>query len=305
MRIFGLLLFGLSSICFLVLTVLFFSFYNAFFQTEYLFNQYKSTGVYSNISSVIRDQVDKAQESSESDDPSQAPPDQMQTQIQQTFVNALFSEQSVEDLIEKNLVRFKEFLTSDQDTFTAYTPFNDSSMTDNMLSQMGMNELTQDPEFKKMFQESSKSMMTQNNPFQTLSPLAKNLRTSLNIMKIILPVFTLISLALFILIGRGKGRLRNVGILSIIISFSLCISYFLWRMVYFMSTQSGGWGEQNIGTQVASGILAPIILISTDIVGKCAIFSFVIGIVCIVIWIILKMNKPVPVKKAPQHKKRT
>lgn len=301
MRIFGIFLFGLSTLILTVITVLFFSFYNSFNRTEFLFDQYKSSGVYSSISSAVKDQISNSQEPSYEQTQEEA----LQSQIQEQFISSLFSEQSVENLIEKNLTRLNEFINSDQKTFTAYTPFSDASSMDSVLSQMGMGELTQDPEFGKMFEQSSQNMMAQNNPFQALTPLAENLKSTLTIFKYLLPILTLISLGLFILLGRGIGRIRNIGILTIIISINLGISFFLWRVIYVMGIQSGGWGDQNIGSQIASGIVSPIILLSTDWIGKCAIFSFIIGLVCITVWFVLRMNRAHPAKKASARKKRT
>jgi hypothetical protein len=303
MRIFGLIILGFSSVSLIVLSVIFYSFYNALFQTDYLFSEYKSSGLYSSISNTIKAQVQKAQADSESEG---VPIDPIQSQIQAQFIGALFSEDSVENLIENNLLRFKDFLESDQQTFTAYTPFSDSKMTNNMLSQMGMEELKNDPEFKKMFEESSRNMMSQNNPFQALSPMAQNVRVSLNILKLLLPILTAISLLFFVLVGKGFGRIRDIGILSILVSLSLGVSFFIWKTIYLTANQSGGWGEQNIGMQIASGILSPIIVISTSIIGKCSIFSLLIGVVCLVVWFVLKSNlSSASANKKAITKKRT
>lgn len=301
MRIFGLFLFGLSSVIFLVITLVFFSFYRSFSNTEYLFDQYKSSGVYSDISSAVKSQVAQVQDPSYEPTPEEA----IQSQIQEQFISVLISEESVEEMIERNLTNFNSYVHSDQKTFSIYTPFGDSSKIDSMMAQMGLGELAQDPEFKKMFEESSKNMMAQNNPLESVGPLAENLKTSLTVLRFLLPILTVISLVIFIILGRGIGRIRNIGILSLVVSLNLGVSYFISRTLYIAGNQSGGWGDDNIGTQIASGILSPVILISADWIGKCALFALIMGIVCIIVWVVMKMNNSKNVKKVPVQKKRT
>lgn len=302
MRIFGLIFFGLSAVFTGVLTIVFFIFLVSLFNTTFLFAQYRTTGVYSKISAAVQDQIkEKANEYS---DEAESAPNELQAQMQEKIVTSLFSEENVQKTIENNFVKFKNFQNSNDKNFELYLPLNETN-PGNIFEGMGLEEIQNDPEFQKMISDAPQQMMKENKALASVSQGAQSLRSSIKLFKYLLPILTLFFLVMFILLGKGIGRIRNLGILLIITAISTWIIFLLEKTIFAMTIQSSSFTSQNFGTEIASLMIEPIFAIGISLTIKSSIFLTTAGILFVLAWFILRMSAAKSVPAARTVKKRT
>lgn len=302
MRIFGLIFFGLSTVFTGVFTILFFIFLVSLFNTTFLFTQYKTTGVYTKISAAVKDQIkEKANEYS---DESQGAPNELQAQMQERIVGSFFSEQNVQKTIENNFVKFKDFQNSKDKNFELYLPLNETSPKD-IFQGMGLEEIQNDPEFQKMISDAPQKMMKENKALDSVSQGAQSLRLTIKVFKYLLPILTLFFLVMFILLGKGIGRLRNLGVLFMITALSTWAIFLLEKTIFAMTIQNASFTSQNLGTEIASLMIEPIFTVGISLIVKSSIFLTIAGIVFVLAWVILKMSAAKTAPVAHTAKKRT
>lgn len=302
MRIFGLIFFGLSAVFTGVLTILFFIFLVSLFNTTFLFAQYRTTGVYSKISAAVQDQI--KEKTSEYSDEVESAPNELQAQMQEKIVTSLFSEENVQKTIENNFVKFKNFQNSNDKNFELYLPLNETN-PGNIFEGMGLEEIQNDPEFQKMISDAPQQMMKENKALASVSQGAQSLRSSIKLFKYLLPILTLFFLVMFILLGKGIGRIRNLGILLIITAISTWIIFLLEKTIFAMTIQSSSFTSQNFGTEIASLMIEPIFAIGISLTIKSSIFLTTAGILFVLAWFILRMSAAKSVPAARTVKKRT
>ena len=302
MRIFGLIFFGLSAVFTGVLTILFFIFLVSLFNTTFLFAQYRTTGVYSKISAAVQDQI--KEKTSEYSDEVESAPNELQAQMQEKIVTSLFSEENVQKTIENNFVKFKNFQNSNDKNFELYLPLNETN-PGNIFEGMGLEEIQNDPEFQKMISDAPQQMMKENKALASVSQGAQSLRSSIKLFKYLLPILTLFFLVMFILLGKGIGRIRNLGILLIITAISTWIIFLLEKTIFAMTIQSSSFTSQNFGTEIASLMIEPIFAVGISLTIKSSIFLTTAGILFVLAWFILRMSAAKSVPAARTVKKRT
>lgn len=302
MRIFGLIFFGLSTVFTGVLTILFFIFLISLFNTTFLFARYKTTGVYNKISSAVQDQIKET--TNQYSDESESAPNELQAQMQERIVTSIFSEQNVQKTIENNFVKFKSFQKSNDKNFDLYLPLNETNPGD-IFQGMGLEEIQNDPEFQKMISDAPKKMMKDNKALASISQGAQNLRQFIKIFTYLLPILTLFSLVMFVLLGKGMGRIRNLGVLFIVTALSTWIIFLFEKIILSATIQNTSFTSQNLGTEIASLMIEPIFAISLSLIVKSSIFLTTAGILFILAWIILRMSAAKTVPAARIVKKRT
>lgn len=302
MRIFGLIFFGLSAVFTGVLTIVFFIFLVSLFNTTFLFAQYRTTGVYSKISAAVQDQI--KEKTSEYSDEVESAPNELQAQMQEKIVTSLFSEENVQKTIENNFVKFKNFQNSNDKNFELYLPLNETN-PGNIFEGMGLEEIQNDPEFQKMISDAPQQMMKENKALASVSQGAQSLRSSIKLFKYLLPILTLFFLVMFILLGKGIGRIRNLGILLIITAISTWIIFLLEKTIFAMTIQSSSFTSQNFGTEIASLMIEPIFAVGISLTIKSSIFLTTAGILFVLAWFILRMSAAKSVPAARTVKKRT
>lgn len=302
MRIFGLIFFGLSAVFTGVLTILFFIFLVSLFNTTFLFAQYRTTGVYSKISAAVQDQI--KEKTSEYSDEAESAPNELQAQMQEKIVTSLFSEENVQKTIENNFVKFKNFQNSNDKNFELYLPLNETN-PGNIFEGMGLEEIQNDPEFQKMISDAPQQMMKENKALASVSQGAQSLRSSIKLFKYLLPILTLFFLVMFILLGKGIGRIRNLGILLIITAISTWTIFLLEKTIFAMTIQSSSFTSQNFGTEIASLMIEPIFAVGISLTIKSSIFLTTAGILFVLAWFILRMSAAKSVPAARTVKKRT
>ena len=302
MRIFGLIFFGLSAVFTGVLTIVFFIFLVSLFNTTFLFAQYRTTGVYSKISAAVQDQI--KEKTSEYSDEVESAPNELQAQMQEKIVTSLFSEENVQKTIENNFVKFKNFQNSNDKNFELYLPLNETN-PGNIFEGMGLEEIQNDPEFQKMISDAPQQMMKENKALASVSQGAQSLRSSIKLFKYLLPILTLFFLVMFILLGKGIGRIRNLGILLIITAISTWTIFLLEKTIFAMTIQSSSFTSQNFGTEIASLMIEPIFAVGISLTIKSSIFLTTAGILFVLAWFILRMSAAKSVPAARTVKKRT
>ncbi len=302
MRIFGLIFFGLSAVFTGVLTIVFFIFLVSLFNTTFLFAQYRTTGVYSKISAAVQDQI--KEKTSEYSDEAESAPNELQAQMQEKIVTSLFSEENVQKTIENNFVKFKNFQNSNDKNFELYLPLNETN-PGNIFEGMGLEEIQNDPEFQKMISDAPQQMMKENKALASVSQGAQSLRSSIKLFKYLLPILTLFFLVMFILLGKGIGRIRNLGILLIITAISTWTIFLLEKTIFAMTIQSSSFTSQNFGTEIASLMIEPIFAVGISLTIKSSIFLTTAGILFVLAWFILRMSAAKSVPAARTVKKRT
>lgn len=302
MRILGIIFFGFLSICAGVSLIIFCTLYFTLSDTSHLFREYEKNGVYSKISNSIQGQIINAS-NGDSAEAGTAEQNDFEKQMQLKVSEIFFSEKNIQKTVENNMLRFKEFQNSDQKQFTPYVPFTEKDGTDNFIEELGLGEMKNDPELQKMFSEIPSKMTGDEGTVKSISDGAQSLKNTLKILKYLLPAIFAISILIVLLLTRGIGKLRSLGILLVITALCTWGIFVINKLIITSTIQNSAFISQNLGTQIASLILNPIAAIGLSLMMRVAIFVSLAGILFIVAWLVVKMSSKKSPPKQPVSKK--